>query len=151
MDVIQINNDINTIRRKTSGFEITYQNSENRRFNIQLMDNKIKCGLCEQLYEIKDIFKHELCGQSYCLYCWINYFTEKIKNKILDIKCMNNKCNVELDKDFIEGIIKNDKNLSKKFKLFNDRILIFNNKSYIPCPFPDCEGYAIKENQEQYN
>ena len=151
MDVIQINNNINTIRKKTTGFEMAYQNSENRIINRPVSHDKIRCDLCEELYEIKDCFKHELCGKSFCVYCWTNYFTEKINNKILDIKCMNNKCNVELNKDFIEEIIKNDNNLSKKYKLFNDRILILNNKNYIPCPFPDCEGYAIKENQEQYN
>ena len=151
MDENQINNDIDIIRKRTSNFEMIYQNSENTRFNTSLSRHKIKCGLCEELYDIKNTFKHKECGQSYCFYCWMNYFTEKIKNKILDIKCMNDKCNVELDKDFIEEVIKNDDNLSKKYNLFKDRILILNNKSLIPCPIPDCEGYANKEAQEQYN
>ena len=85
---------------------MTHQNSENFRFNIPLSPNKIRCGLYEELYEIKETFKHELCEQSFCLISWMNYFTEKKNIKFL-IKCMN-KCKIELDKDFTEEIIKND-------------------------------------------
>lgn len=151
MDEVQINNEDNIIRKRNTNIERMHQNSENSRFNSSTTNDKIKCELCEEFYEINNIFRHKTCKKPYCINCWLNYFTEKIKIKELNIKCMNDKCNIELKSDFIEKIIKIDDNLYKKYNLFKNRILILNNKDYIPCPIPDCEGYAIKEMQAQYN
>ena len=112
---------------------------------------KFKCSLCEELRDISDFNKHDKCESKYCNNCWFNFFKENINNRILNIKCMNEKCKEELDEEFIEEIIKNDDILYNKYILFKNRISIFNNKNYIPCPVPDCEGYADKRLQKNFD
>ena len=147
-DVINVNNIIirtNVNNRK----EISQSNFETSKEYIAPTIDKIKCDLCEEYTDIKDIYKHFDCEKSYCISCWLNYFSEKIKNRILNIKCLTEKC-TELEKEFIENIIKKDDKLFDKYNLFKKRISILNNKNYIPCPIPDCEGYAIIKEQKKY-
>jgi len=148
MDVIQVHN----IRKiNEPKLELNKYNSETSMENILSSRDKKKCELCEELIDIKNIFRHNTCEKSYCINCWMDYFKEKISNKILDIKCLNDKCNTELEKNFIEEIIKNDDKLFDKYLLFKNRISILNNNNYIICPIPDCEGYAIKNMQKKNN
>ena len=149
MEVIHINDEPNIRIVQKSKISIRKLNEESSNDYISSTMDKIKCDLCEENTDIKYIIMHVNCGKSYCLKCWLNYFNEKIKNRILNIKCLTEKCN-ELDNEFIERIIKNDNKLFNKYILFKKRISILNNKNYIPCPIPDCEGYAIIKNQKQY-
>ena len=123
-DVINVNNIIirtNVNNRK----EISQSNYETSKEYIAPTIDKIKCDLCEEYTDIKDIYKHFDCEKSYCIGCWLNYFSEKIKNRILNIKCLTEKC-TELEKEFIENIIKKDDKLFDKYNLFKKRISILN-------------------------
>ena len=139
------------IRIKTNPkFQYLQSNPDTSKDFIPSITDQIKCELCDENLDSKNIFKHLKCEKSYCINCWLNFIDEKVKNRILDIKCITEDCG-ELEKDFIEEIIKNDNKLYNKYHLFKKRISILNNKNYIPCPIPDCEGYAIKKDQKQYN
>ena len=131
-------------------FEHIQSNSDTSKDFIPSSLEQIKCDLCEEYLEGKNIFKHLNCKKSYCINCWLSYIEEKVKNRILNIQCLTNNC-VELEDDFIEKIIKKDNKLYNKYNLFKKRISILNNKKYVPCPIPDCEGYAIKKDQSKYN
>jgi len=131
-------------------FEHIQSNSDTSKDFIPSSLEQIKCDLCEEYLEGKNIFKHLNCKKSYCINCWLSYIEEKVNNRILNIQCLTNNC-VELEDDFIEKIIKKDNKLYNKYNLFKKRISILNNKKYVPCPIPDCEGYAIKKDQSKYN
>ena len=150
MDVIiNVNNNANIRTDHINQKEKNQSDYESRKDYIISSLKKMKCDLCEDIKDEKNLFKHLECGKSYCINCWLNYFDEKIKNRILNIKCLTEKC-IELDNEFIETIIKNDSKLFDKYNLFKKRISILNNKNFIPCPIPDCEGYAIKKIQKQF-
>ena len=99
--------------------------------------------------DFKDCVIREVKEEINCDIKGLEHLKEKICNRILNIKCINDKCNAELNDDFIEDIIKYDNKLYNKYNLFKNRISILNNKDYIPCPIPDCEGYAIKKSQKK--
>ena len=150
MDIPQINNDIGISSRQNSHIE-NLRNSESSKEYFESTVDKNKCSLCEEIRDSSNFIRHDKCESQYCLFCWLNHFKENILNRIINIKCMNEKCKEELDEDFIKDIIKNDDNLLNKFNLFKKKISILNNKNYIPCPVPDCEGYADKSVQKQLN
>ena len=149
MEVIYVNHEDNVRMARNSKMENIQSNYDTTKEFMPSTMDKIKCELCEEFIDNSNFITHINCGKSYCSNCWLNYFREKINSRILNIKCLTEKC-VDLEKEFIKKIIQHDDELYYKYNLFQKRISILNNKNYIPCPIPDCEGYAIKNNQKQY-
>ena len=110
--------------------------------NLQYFEKNEKCGIC--LGEIKDKFTL-LCGDFFCRECIINLLKESINN----ISDFNNLicpiCKEPINESTITFLLKG-KSL-KKYNKLKMRIDGLKNQSNIPCPFPDCEGFAFKDKE----
>lgn len=108
--------------------------------------NKDDCSIC--LGEIKE--KYTLvCGDFFCREC----IYERIKSIL---KCISDfdkircpLCNEIIEENTLKRLL-NEKefNFYEKIKM---RIEGLKNKNLIPCPFPDCEGFANKANIHKNN
>ena len=90
------------------------------------------------------------CTHFCCWNCMFYYIKTEIESPtVFKLKCFERGCNTELDEDFVEFQIKNDKDLIKKFDAFKVRAKIYlsNDKKF--CPEPDCNSY-LQEGKDKY-
>ena len=90
------------------------------------------------------------CTHFCCWNCMFYYIKTEIESPtVFKLKCFERGCNTELDEDFVEFQIKNDKDLIKKFDAFKVRAKIYlsNDKKF--CPEPDCNSY-LQEGKNPY-
>lgn len=114
--------------------------SENKKYNNN--DNNIKndkCSIC--LGEIKGKCTL-ICGDYFCKEC----ITERVKNILKNVaefdKMICPLCNEPIDKKTLQRLLNEDEfDFYEKIKM---RIEGLKNKNLIPCPYPDCEGFADK-------
>ena len=153
-----IRDNLSDSRNRIRNDLINRKNSDNssKLFNEGKSDNKsdvkVFCDLCfEDLLE-EEVKKNSLlCKHMFCNDCYLNYFQDKIKNnKVGKITCMQHKCNIEFDEEFIISHLNGDQNLIKKYKKFKIRADLFNDPNVKFCPIRDCESYARKEGNNKY-
>ena len=91
---------------------------------------EVFCDLCfEELSKEEKEKNFILCKHMFCSDCYLNYFQDKIKNnKVGKITCMQHKCEVEFDDEFIISHlffidqIKRFKYLSSTYYLLNNLV-----------------------------
>ena len=111
--------------------------------SFQYFEKNEKCGIC--LDEIKDKFTL-LCGDFFCRECIINLIEEGIKNITLFDKIRCPVCHESINENTIKFLLRSENlDLLNKYNKILTRIEGLKNKNLIPCPHPDCEGFAPKE------
>ena len=110
------------------------------------------CLLCEEKLTNEEINNNFIgCFHGFCDSCYYDYFKEKItNNNIENIKCMQYGCNVILYDDFIQKHIINDMPLLEKYLKFKERKQISKNPNAQFCPYPNCQSYALKNNNNNF-
>ena len=135
----------NYFRKATREMEIKETNnemndSEIRSFNY--IDKNEKCSLC--LDEIKDKFTL-FCGDFFCRECIINLLKESIDNITLFDKMECPRCHEPINESTIKFLLNPE--YMEKYNRIQTKINGLKDKKNIPCPHPDCEGFALKEEQ----
>ena len=103
------------------------------------------CSIC--LQEIKEKFTLT-CGDFFCRYCMRNLILEGIK-KIANLdKLCCPSCNDKIKEDTIKKLL-TEEEFETYHKLIT-KIEGLKNKERIPCPYPDCPGWA-EESQSSHN
>jgi hypothetical protein len=110
---------------------------------LQYYEKNEKCGIC--LGEIKDKFTL-FCGDFFCRECIINLLEESINNISLFNKLNCPSCKEPINENTIKFLLKG-KSL-RKYNKQKMRIDGLKNPDNVPCPFPDCEGFALKDNEK---
>ena len=119
------------------------QTEENKINEFQYFEKNEKCGIC--LGEIRDKFTL-ICGDFFCRECIINLIEESINNISFFSKLNCPICKDPINENTIIFLLKG-KSL-KKYKKQKMRIDGLKNPDNIPCPFPNCEGFAIKKEEK---
>ena len=136
-----------------------YNNKENERINnsfieesigaedlsLQYFEKNEKCGICFE--EIKDKFTLH-CGDFFCRECVITLIEESLKNIALFNKIECPRCHDPINEGQIKFLLNDE--YSEKYNKMKMRIEGLKNRDNVPCPYPDCEGFAVKE-KEIYN
>ena len=124
--------------------------SEN--LNDIMNNNDNYCQICEEKLtneELNDNFVG--CFHRFCNDCYYNYLKEKINNNFVEkIKCPYYNCNHFLYNNFIESKIIKDIHLLLKYKKLLKRKQLMINPNIQLCPYPDCESYAKKEENNKF-
>ena len=112
---------------------------------ICYLEKNDNCAIC--LQEIKEKFTLT-CGDFFCRECIRNTIIIAIKTIIhLDeLKCPT--CNDLLQENAIKKLLTKEE--FEKYKNLITKIEGLKNKERIPCPYPDCPGWA-EENQSNHN
>ena len=125
--------------------------------NIEINEtkkSKQKCLICEEELTEEEIEKNLIeCYHGFCNTCILEYLKEKINtNNVIDIKCPKYKCETILNDAFIKNHLKNENiQLLEKYKKFKIRHkILLSNKDLQECPYPDCDSYAYKNNNDKY-
>ena len=108
--------------------------------SFQCFEKNEKCGIC--LDEIKDKFTL-ICGDFFCRQCIVSLLEDKIDNISEFEKMECPRCHELINESTIKFLLKNDYLI--KYNKIKTRIEGLKNKNYVPCPHPDCEGFALKE------
>ena len=131
-----------------------YDNNENERNNLsvieqinetedislQYFEKNEKCGIC--LDEIKDKFTL-FCGDFFCRECIIKLLEESINNISSFDKIECPRCHDIINESTIKFLL--NRQYLEKYNKMKTRIEGLKNNKNVPCPFPDCEGFAPKE------
>ena len=110
--------------------------------SLQYFEKNEKCGICFE--EMKDKFTLH-CGDFFCRECVITLIEESLKNISLFDKIECPRCHDPINESQIRFLL-NDEYLEKYNKM-KMRIEGLKNRNNIPCPYPDCEGFAIKDKE----
>ena len=121
--------------------------------NINLNEEEEKeiCKICDQLYIKNNQTTLQNCYHSFCKNCWYNFLSVKINgNKLTQIKCLEYECQEKLPFEFIMNIIKDNKELIKKYKNYKTKLDILDDPNKKFCPYPGCDSYGeIKDEKEK--
>ena len=100
------------------------------------------CSIC--LQEIKDKFTIK-CGDFFCTDCIRQLILTAVK-KISNLDLLScPTCNEKIEINTIKRLL-----TEEEFKHYNyliTKIEGYRKEEYIPCPYPDCEGFATKEEE----
>ena len=110
--------------------------------SVQYYEKNEKCRICT--CEIKDKFTL-LCGDFFCRECIVNLLKESINDITIFNQLNCPLCKEPINENTIKFLLKG-KTLQKYNKL-KTRIEGLKNPNNIPCPYPDCEGFATKEEE----
>ena len=110
--------------------------------SFQYFEKNDKCGIC--LGEIKDKFTL-FCGDFFCRECIINLIEESINNIAMFDKIECPRCHESINESTIKFLLK--KEYLKKYNKIKTKTDGLKNKNNVPCPHPDCEGFALKEEE----
>ena len=108
--------------------------------SFQYFEKNEKCAIC--LGEIKDKFTL-FCGDFFCRECIINLIEEAVNNIALFDKIECPRCHEKINESTIKFLIKGE--TLEKYNKIKTRVEGLTNKNNVPCPHPDCEGFAVKE------
>ena len=116
-------------------------------------DHMITVEECRICYEKIDTSKGVIlqCGHFCCRNCMFYYIKTEIENsKVFKLKCFERNCDSELNEDFVQSQIKDDKELLKKYDDYKVRATIYlsNDKKF--CPEPDCNSYLQEDPTNRY-
>ena len=135
------------IRRNNSSFN---KNISESFHNSNKFDET--CMICsEQLTKEELINNYLECFHFFCDDCYYEYIKEKVNNNQIDrIKCPFKDCEIKLFNNFIESKLFRDIPLLDKYKKLQKRRQLILDPNVQLCPFPDCESYAIKKDENNY-
>ena len=110
------------------------------------------CLICDKELTNEEMINNFVeCFHGFCDSCYYDYLKEKIDNNHIDnIKCLQYDCNKILSNDFIENHLSNDISLLEKYFKFKKRKQLSLDPNVQLCPYPDCESYALKDNNNLY-
>ena len=115
---------------------------ENDDKSFEYFEKNEKCGIC--LGEIKDKFTL-FCGDFFCRECIINLMIQSIDNITLFDKMECPRCHDPINESTIKFLL--NREYIQKYNKIKTRIDGLKDKKNIPCPHPDCEGFALKEEE----
>ena len=130
--------------KENNSIDAFVENTEEEQFNnFQYYEKNEKCGIC--LDEIKDKFTL-FCGDFFCRECIINLIEESINNisNFNNLKCPS--CKEPINESTIKFLLKG--NSLRKYNKLKMRIDGLKNPENVPCPYPDCEGFALKDKEK---
>ena len=110
------------------------------------------CQICEEKLTNEELNNNFVgCFHIFCNECYYNYLKEKInKNNVEKIKCPYYNCSFFLYNNFIESKLIKDIPLLKKYKKLLKRKQLMIDPNIQLCPYPDCESYAKKEENNKF-
>ena len=113
--------------------------------------NKV-CQICKEELTAEELKNNFVgCFHVFCDDCYYNYLKEKIDNNNVEkINCPFHKCSFFLFNNFIERKIIKDILLLKKYKKLLRRKQLMVDPNIQLCPYPDCESYAKKEENNKF-
>ena len=129
-----INRIIDSIMRGNEDSKSAIDSIENHMITLE------KCRICYEKIDTSKGVKLQ-CGHFCCWNCMFYYIKTEIENsKVFKLKCFERNCNSELNEDFVQFQIKDDKGLLKKYEDYKVRAKIYlsNDKKF--CPEPDCNS-----------
>ena len=143
-----------------NSINITQKNAKiNESENISKEEEiKYICKICEEeISEEEEINnKCEQCENYFCSECLYSHIKELIMDGKYSLYCPG--CNCVYTKDKIEEIlnfnIKNEEEiylLKKLLNKSNTKQFVLSNPELMFCPIPNCEGFAKKNNNKEYN
>ena len=110
--------------------------------SLQYYEKNEKCRIC--LDEIKDKFTL-FCGDFFCRECIKNLIEESLNNIALFDKIECPRCHEHINDSTIKFFLSGEK--LEKYNKIKMRIEGLKDKRNVPCPYPDCEGFALKEEE----
>ena len=118
----------------------------NNNNDLKKKEEKIECGICNELFIVNDDNRVSKCGHAFCPSCWYDFLSVKIKeNKLPSIKCLDYECQEKLEDKFIINLLNSDINLIKKYKQYKLELDIINDPNKKLCPYPNCDSYLEKK------
>ena len=112
------------------------------KFKLKSKEEKKECEVCNEIFTVNEINKLEKCGHSFCLSCWYDSLSVKIKeNKLSSIKCLDYNCEEKIPDYFIVNILKSDKNLLKIYQRYKLELEVLADPNKKLCPYPNCDSY----------
>ena len=158
MHINEINNSVN-LSFSNINSNIGQKNEKINIFKIKTKEERNnKCKICEEEITLKEELnnKCEQCNTYFCSECLYLHIKELIKNGKYSLFCP--ECKLVYTKDTIEKIllfnikdkneVNNLKNLLEKSKT---KEIIISNPELMFCPIPNCDGFARKNNNQEYN
>lgn len=147
-------NHVHPIKKELDEVESQRSKVDSHHMNYNVFQNvDMTCKVCESDLEVDDFKIGKLrCNHFFCRDCWFDYLKNKINNgKTFKITCMQAKCTTEIKEDFVRKIIQKDQALLEKYERFaKNNKLLMDSKNTKFCPFPDCDGYAVKSSLSKY-
>jgi len=148
-------NNIDSLKKnvhRKKKFSVGLREVKNNKFKreIELNNNyKLKnenCSIC--LCEIREKFTL-ICGDFFCKECIYNV----VNNCLIDIsrfdKMVCPLCNEIIDDNTLKKLLNEKEYIF--YKKTNLKIKGLKDKNLIPCPYPDCEGFAEKSTNNKNN
>ena len=134
--------------------------------NLSIIRNKnkykekreYKCKICEEDISNEEKIKNkcEQCNNYFCSECLYLHIKELIKNGKYALFCP--ECKFVYTKDKIDQILlfnikdkKEINNLKKLLENNNTKEIILSNPELMFCPIANCDGFAKKNNNKEYN
>ena len=157
--IIHIDDISKSISFSFNNIDLNLYNFNNNKIDvINIKNNKNICKICEEEITKEEEIENE-CGQCnnyFCSECLYLHIKELIKNGKYSLFCP--ECKFVYTKDRIDKILSfniKDKEeiikLKKLFKKSNTKQIILSNPELLFCPIANCEGFAKKNNNEDYN
>ena len=119
-------------------------------------EQKLKCKICEEILEKSLIKQCEKCQFYFCNECLYLHIKELIKSGKFELFCP--QCNNIYNNNKIEEIFslsdENKNEINKLKQLYEKNItknIILTNPNLKFCPIKDCQGYAKKNDNKNYN
>ena len=111
---------------------------------ISMQSNRHElCTICYEKKEIKSYMDCLDCMHLYCKNCWKNYFEHMIRNSNTSIfECMNPKCRLIADQEFILKIFNKNKDLGERYLKLCENDTIRNCEDFRHCPGVEC-NFAV--------
>ena len=128
------------------------ERNNNSNNNNEIKNMNEDCLICEEKLTFDELNTNFIeCFHGFCNDCLYNYFKEKVNNnEVEDIKCPQKDCNTVIYNFFIEEKIQNDIPLLEKYIKLRERKQLMRNPDVQLCPYPDCESYAKKINDNKF-
>ena len=141
----------NNIRNSISSIRSRKKNSNNESINTSKNYDE-QCLICEEPLKKEEIDNNILeCFHFFCDDCYFEYLKEKVNNnQIKKIKCLYKDCDTILYDNFIVRKLCRDMDLCDKYKKLQKRSQLLLDPKVQLCPFPDCESYAKKEDDNNF-
>ena len=131
---------------------ISIDNQENKNKPSEFSIMEIICEICEEKLTEQEIKDNSFpCGHCICKQCFNEYIKYSIKGfEWSAILCPHYGCKELLNNDYILNQISTDSDLLNKYKKYQYNMNIQNNPNQKFCPFPNCDGYLLKEKGNKF-